>query len=182
MDVQRAEPPNVYVFTGSSKLDKAPGGHGRGATYVRSVVRQLQSQLVPHTYFITGAQVGVDLVALAECLRLYPWAHHSVWVPAKRCADVKPLVESNWPRLRAAGGSYQLHYCMPGTDYRYRNLCMLQEAYDMVRLGSRAEVLAFPLYQEADARAKYSGTWLCKRQATAAKLPCSIWPLWELGK
>lgn len=171
-------PGTAWVFTGTRKVERAVGGAGAVEALLLERIAALGPRLTGRASFITGAQYGVDYMAARLCMALYPSAHHSLWLPAKRHADVGALASQYWPAIRAAGGSYQLHRCVPGTDYRYRNLCMLQEAYDTQQLGGHAEVLAFPLLPEDAPGSKYSGTWLCKRQAGTA-MPVRVNPLWQ---
>lgn len=166
-------PPAVFVVTGTRRAE----------AYIPRIERELERHTlrwaVPDaSVFITGGQVGVDYVALRWLLHHYPGAHHSVWAPAKPHADVRALLKELWPHLRQHGGSYQLHNCLPGTTYPYRDQCMLQEAYDYWHLGSAAHVLAWPLHPEDDGRSRYSGTWKTVRLARAAKLPVQVHRLW----
>lgn len=131
-------------------------------------------------WWITGGQRGVDVVALGYLLATRQRDYHEVWLPAKRHDDaaVAEILQQHRSAVYAAGGRVRVHTCLPGTDYSYRNLCMLQQAYELQARGYGAHVWAYPLHPEGDQRSKYSGTWKCQRQARTAGLEIRVRPLW----
>jgi hypothetical protein len=168
----------VYVYTGSSKIDRQPAVRRRAVGLIDETVAQLPGAATG--YHITGAQVGIDVLALQAALRCWPGAQHHVWCPAKPHdhRGVATAVREHHERVSAAGGHVQVHECLPGTDYRYRNLCMLQSAWHLASLGHLVSVVAYPLAPEDSGFSKYSGTWLCVRQAQVAGIKVLQHPLW----
>lgn len=177
-------PPRVYVITGSSMVARAPGGLPETWDTLQ---RTLLGMPTGHgwCYWVTGGQQGVDYLALDILTGLRGWCEHDVYLPARRCARER-VYELQTTRCTSqggvlpSGGHFLIHQALPGTDYRYRNLLMLQRAYGLQqRDGAQVLVLAYPLYPERDARSRRSGTWLCVRQARAAGFPVDVHPLWR---
>jgi hypothetical protein len=123
--------------------------------------------------------VGIDLLALDECLDGAPQAKHEVWRPYKRHGDPLPIINEHGPYVQRAGGRVRVHQCMPGTDYPFRNLCMLQQLWTLRRWHHRnLDVAVVALPSQPEQSAPRSGTWLCVRQAKAAGLPVQLHPLY----
>lgn len=140
-------------------------------------------------WFITGGQRGVDVIAAKKACWAWPWGYHHLWLPALRYAqdEVQQLVLDARDFIAAHGGRLVVHTCMPGTDYRHRDLCMLQQAYDLQTYigepashGAYVTVLAYPLFPEEDSRSRRSGTWVTCRFARKAGFPVTLCPLWDL--
>jgi hypothetical protein len=159
-----------YVFTGPRSM----------TVEQRALALAVLSELPLGYTYITGAQVGLDLLALEVGLATAPSSCHDVWRPAKRHGDPLPLIERHADAVARAGGRIRVHHCLRGTDYPYRNLCMLQHAAALreryLIMNAQVQVVALPAKPEREV--PRSGTWLCVRQAKAAGLPVQLHPLY----
>lgn len=165
----------AVVFTGSRDVPQV------AEAWVRQCIQHYRAPQGERGLYITGGQRGLDLLAAEACLWQHPAADHRLWLPAKAypAAQVQALVQQHRPQVARHGGTLEVYRCLGGTDYRYRNLAMLQHLWYHHERGRTCYVLAFPRWPEDDPRSSRSGTWLCVRQARTAGLPVVVYPLWQ---
>ena len=113
--------------------------------------------------FVSGGCIGGDHYIGEALVAMYPNRQHTVIVPADRSR-----VHDWWSAYSAPyGARINVIYMPPRTEYRDRNLAMIQ-GYGTF-LGSQL-LLAFPAHNESHRKSSRSGSWQTIRMGRRSHL------------